>query len=149
MASGMIPSRSWNPRAAVRIVLAVVFLAAGALHLIKPGPFLAITPDWVPWPETVVRLTGLAELAGGFGLLTRRFRRAAGIGLALYAVCVFPANIRHAFDPGVGLPPLGWAYHGSRLLFQPVIVWLCLWVGGAIDWPFRRETKSSSPRASV
>lgn len=131
-------------RTAIRILLAVAFLAAGGLHLVVPGPFLAITPDWVPEPEAVIRLTGVAEIAGAIGLMTRRFRVAAGIGLALYAVGVFPANIRHAFDPDVSLPTLGWAYHGPRLLLQPVIVWLCLWASGAIDWPFRSETKSSS-----
>ena len=135
-------------RTAIRIVLAIAFLVAGILHLVVPGPFLAITPDWVPQPETVIRLTGLAEIAGAIGLMTQRFRVAAGIGLALYAVGVFPANIRHAFDPDVSLPTLGWAYHAPRLLLQPVIVWLCLWVSAAIDWPFRRETKSSSQALS-
>lgn len=131
-------------RTALRIVLAVAFLAAGVLHLVVPGPFLAITPDWVPRPETVIRLTGVAEIAGAIGLLTRRFRVAAGIGLALYALCVFPANVRHAFDPDVSLPTLGWAYHGPRLLLQPVIIWLCLWVSAAIEWPVRHETNASS-----
>jgi len=132
-------------RDVLRFGLAAAFLAAGLLHLTVPGPFVAITPTWVPEPETVVRATGVAELAGVVGLMTRRFRRAAGIGLSLYAVCVFPANLRHAFDPDVALPSLGWAYHGPRLLLQPVIVWLCLWVAEVVDWPFGRETKTFSP----
>ena len=92
-----------------RRVLAIVYVAAGLFHLATPGPFLMITPDWVPFPRQVIMGTGLCELAGAAGLLTRPFRRAAAIGLALYAVCVFPANIKHAID---GLPPgqvqLGW-----------------------------------------
>lgn len=132
----------------LRFGLSAAFLAAGVLHLAVPDPFVAITPTWVPEPETVVRATGVAELAGAVGLMMRRFRRAAGIGLALYAVCVFPANLRHAFDPDVALPPLGWAYHGPRLMLQPVIVWLCLWVAEVVDWPFLSETKSSSPPAN-
>ena len=135
----MDQSRQQRGRSVLRAGLALVFLAAGLLHLIVPGPFVAITPDWVPSPETVVRLTGLAEIAGAIGLMTRRFRKAAGVGLALYAVCVFPANIEHArmslADPDAVLGP--W-YHAPRLLFQPVIVWMCLWVGTVIDWPFRR-----------
>ena len=133
-------SRRETGRTVLRSLLALVFLAAGVLHLTVPGPFLAITPDWVPEPETVVRLTGLAEIAGAVGLMTHRFRRAAGIGLALYAVCVFPANIEHAraslADPGA---VLGLWYHAPRLVFQPVIVWMCLWAGTVIDWPFRRR----------
>jgi len=131
-----------TPRAVARAVLAAAFLAAGVLHLALPGPFLAITPGWVPWPGPVIALTGAAELAGAAGLYVPRLRRAAAIGLALYAVCVYPANIQHALDDlGRVHPLLGWAYHGPRLLFQPVIVWWALWAGEVIDWPYRRRDR--------
>jgi uncharacterized membrane protein len=44
--------------------------------------------------------------------------------LAVYAICVWPANFKHAID-GVDLPFVAnsWLYHGPRLLFQPVLVW--------------------------
>jgi uncharacterized membrane protein len=127
-------------RPLLRAVLAILFLAAGVLHLLVPEPFVAITPDWVPFAAAVIALTGLAEIAGSVGLMIPRLRRAAGIGLALYAVCVFPANIHHALiDLARAEPQPGWAYHGPRLLLQPVIVWLCLWVAEVIEWPFRRR----------
>ncbi len=114
-----------------------MYLAAGLFHLFTPGPFLMITPDWVPYPRTVIMLTGLCELAGAVGLVTQRLRYAAGIGLALYAVCVYPANIKHALG---GLPPgqmqLGWWYHAPRLALQPVLVWWALFAGGVVTWPF-------------
>lgn len=120
--------------------MAVVFLAAGILHLMYPAPFAAITPAWVPWTGLVVALTGVAEIAGAIGLLIPRLRKAAGVGLALYAVCVFPANIQHALD-SLGGPDAGagWWYHAPRLAFQPVIVWWALWAAGVIDWPFSRR----------
>ena len=126
-------------RVTARLVLAVIYLLAGCLHVATPGPFLLIMPQWVPYPQLVIMLTGLCEIVGGVGLLSHRFRRAAGIGLALYAVCVFPANIKHAID---GLPAdyiqLGWWYHAPRLLLQPVLVWWALFAGESTDWPFRR-----------
>ncbi len=130
-------------RVVARVITASVFLAAGVLHLIAPAPFMAIMPGWVPWPETVVRLTGLLEIAGALGLMMPRLRRAAGIGLALYAVCVFPANIEHARD-SLANPNamLGLWYHLPRLAFQPVIVWWALWVVEVIDWPFQRRGRS-------
>lgn len=79
-----------------------------------------------------------------------RLRRAAGIGLALYAVCVFPANIQHVLD-SLGRPdaPLsGWRYHGPRLMLQPVIVWWALWAGEVIDWPFVRGASRFKGRNS-
>ena len=135
----MRSSPRYTGRVIARAVLALVFLAAGILHLLAPAPFLGITPDWVPWPDQVIRLTGMAEILGAIGLMTPRWRTAAGIGLALYALCVFPANIKHAID-SAGDPDalLGWAYHAPRLAFQPVIVWWALWAGEVIDWPFAR-----------
>jgi uncharacterized membrane protein len=127
-------------RTIARGVLSVVYLAAGIFHLATPGTFLLITPDWVPYPRDVILGTGLCELAGAAGLQIPRLRRAAGIGLALYAVCVYPANIKHAID---GLPPgnvqLGWWYHAPRLALQPVLAWWALFAGGVVSWPFRRR----------
>jgi len=122
-----------NVRTAARWLLAAVYLSAGVLHLATPGPFLAITPDWVPWPKLVIAATGLCEIAGGVGLLTRRWRYAAGVALALYAVCVFPANVKHAIDDLSAVAPgLGWWYHVPRLLLQPVLVWWALVAGDVI-----------------
>ncbi|WP_271084211.1 DoxX family protein [Brevundimonas sp. NIBR11] len=127
-------------RSVLRTLLAIAFATAGGLHLLFPEPFVDITPDWVPMAFEVVRLTGVAEIAGALGLMSPRTRRWAAIALALYCVCVFPANINHAvIDLDRVRPLLGWAYHGPRLLLQPVIVWACLWAGNVIAWPFRRS----------
>jgi uncharacterized membrane protein len=131
-------------RQALCFLLAMFYLAAGILHLYSPAPFLKITHDWVPYPEFIVAFTGVAEIAGAVGLLLPRTwigwaRPVAGIGLALYALCVWPANFYHALylpDHAVGV--LGWGYHGPRLAAQPPIIWLALWVGEVVDWPFRK-----------
>lgn len=129
-----------RPRRIARWVLALAYLVAGIAHLRSPGGFIAITPGWVPFPATVIFLTGLAELAGAAGLMVPALRKAAGIGLALYALCVWPANINHAFnDIAIGGVHLGWAYHGPRLALQPVIIWWALWAAHVIDWPFARR----------
>jgi len=97
-------------------------------------------PDWVPAPRVTVLATGLCEVAGAGGLLTQRFRWVAGVMLALYAVCVFPANVKHAFGHvPIGATQLGWWYHGPRLALQPMIVWWALFGAGVVDWPFRRR----------
>ena len=127
-------------RTIARLVLAAAYLVAGIAHLTRPAGFLAITPHWVPAPELVVALTGVAELAGTIGLMIPRLRGAAGIGLALYALCVWPANINHALnDIPLGGTHLSWWYHGPRLALQPVIIWWALWASGVTDWPFRRR----------
>ncbi|MXO63786.1 DoxX family protein [Qipengyuania oceanensis] len=130
-------------RAGLRWLLAIFYGFAGYMHLVQPDPFLQIMPDWVPAPEAVVWFTGVAELLGAVALaqpLSASLRKWGAIGLALYAVCVFPANINHfamdmARTDGGGL---GLAYHLPRMVAQPLLVWLALWTGGVTDWPFKR-----------
>jgi uncharacterized membrane protein len=124
-------------RSILRWLLAAFYFLAGVAHLRSPAGFLQITPDWVPYPAFMVAFTGVAEIAGAVGLFVPALRKAAGIGLALYAICVFPANINHAFNNiAIGGSEMSWGYHGPRLLFQPIFVWLALWVSTVINWPF-------------
>ncbi|MBW8754056.1 MAG: hypothetical protein JF595_07865 [Sphingomonadales bacterium] len=119
------------------------YAVAGVLHLVLPRPFVSIVPGWIPAPDLIVWLTGVAELAGAAGLLqwySPTLRRAAGWGLAAYALCVWPANFNHMMI-GLASPDhgLGLAYHLPRLAAQPLLIWLALWAGEATDWPFRRR----------
>ncbi len=127
------PALAHFGRTVARWSLFLFYGLAGVLHLRAPHPFMAIMPPWVPFPAWVVMATGVAELLGAAGLLQSRspqLRRAAGIGLALYALCVWPANVQHLLidlarpDGGLGL-----GYHIPRLAAQPLLIWLALWAG--------------------
>jgi uncharacterized membrane protein len=121
-------------------ILALLYASGAYIHLTMPEIFIPVMPDWVPAPAQVILFTGLCEAAGAIGLIIPFTRRWAGIGLAAYAVCVFPVNIKHAvYGPPIhGLSNM-WLYHVPRLLFQPVLVWWPLFVSGVIDWPFGRR----------
>ena len=124
-------------RIVLRWVLASFYMIAGIFHVAWPAPFLTITPGWVPMPELVIFVTGVCEIAGAIGLLNPRVRRMAGIGLALYAVAVFPANIKHAMiDMASNHPSLGLWYHIPRFALQPVLVWAALFSSTIVTWPF-------------
>jgi uncharacterized membrane protein len=127
----------------MRWAMAALYLAAGILHVTSPDAFLPIVPDWVPFARNVVLATGICELAGAVGLFLPFFRKAAGIAFALYAICVFPANIKHAFDHVqiAGIPD-SWWYHGPRLALQPVLVWWALFCTHVVDWPWRHGQKA-------
>ena len=133
----MSPAVLHRLRRALRLALAAVYAPFGILHMRAPAAFRPIMPPLVPFPQAVVVATGACEVAGALGLLIPRTRTAAAIGLALYAVCVYPANIYHALAHR-HVPPLpdSWWYHAPRLLFQPVFVWWALFAGGVIDWPW-------------
>lgn len=120
-------------RAIARLVSAVLFVPFGLLHVVAADKFLAIMPPQIPFPREVIVVTGIAEILGGVGILIPRVRKAAAIGLALYAICVYPANVYHALAHK-HVPPLpdSWWYHAPRLLFQPVFVWWALFAGGLL-----------------
>jgi uncharacterized membrane protein len=130
------------PRPVMRWALAAFFMAAGYFHLTAPQSLLAITPSWVPFAPQVIFATGLFEFVASMALVTGYGRAAAGIALAVYALCVWPANIKHALE-GIDLPPLpsSWWYHAPRLALQPVIMWWALFASEVIDWPFGRRNK--------
>lgn len=133
-AAGETIARIW-----LRRVLAFFYAIASGFHLATPDPFLRIMPGWVPFPKAVIALTGIAELLGAIGLLqpfSPGLRRAGGAGLALYALCVWPANINH-FMLDMGRPDhgSGLGYHVPRMFAQPLLIWLALWTGGVTEWP--------------
>src|SRR3978361_189836 len=108
--------RSATHRAVMRWILAALFSAAGIAHLWAPHQLLAITPAWGPFAPQGLFLPRLREPAGPVALLTRPLRRWAGAALAAYAICVWPANFKHAID-GIDLPHIAssWLYHGARV----------------------------------
>ena len=127
-------------RRGMRWAMAAFYAGAGAFHLSAPDAFLAIMPDWVPFAREIVLATGVCEIAGAAALLTQTLRTLAGAMLALYAIAVFPANIKHALEkvPIAGVT-LSWWYHAPRLALQPVLVWWALFCSGVVDWPWRAE----------
>ncbi|HUO23909.1 MAG TPA: DoxX family protein [Caulobacteraceae bacterium] len=127
-------------RVTLRLLLVAIYLGVGALHLHAANSFLAIMPPFIPAPRLVILFTGGCEIAGAVGLLIPRTRWLAGLMLAIYALCVWPANIYQALWR-IHAPPLpdSWWYHGPRLAFQPVLMWWALFAGGVTRWPFRRN----------
>ncbi|WP_307562978.1 DoxX family protein [Novosphingobium rosa] len=130
---GMLRSK----RVVARWFLVVLYGLAGVLHLALPAPFIGITPGWVPDPALMIAVTGLCEIAGAVALAQGRWpglRRAAGVALALYALCVWPANIHHMMmdlaRPDHGL---GYGYHLPRMVAQPVLIFLALWCSKSPD----------------
>ena len=48
---------------------ALFFNAAGVLHFLKPAMYMKMMPPYIPWPLAMVYISGVAEIAGGLGIL--------------------------------------------------------------------------------
>ena len=86
-------------RDAVRIGLAVMFAFTATSHFTSlKHDMAAMIPPPLTGALWVIYATGVLEMAGGVGLLLSRWRRLAGICLALLLVAMFPANIYAAMN---------------------------------------------------
>src|SRR5579884_1804208 len=94
--------RRERARATLRVVLAIFMIAIGLDHFANPDFFVRIVPRALPAPLLLVQVSGFFEVLGGAGLLVARVRRAAGIGLVLLYVAVFPANLNMCLHPELG-----------------------------------------------
>ena len=121
---GVRALRSWAP--ALRIALAVMFLATGATHFsVLRDDFAAMLPPPLTdavWP---VYLTGGLEIAGALGLLLPRWRRPAAVCLVLLLLAMFPANV-YAARHGIlfqGEPPVALWLRAPIQLWFMVALW--------------------------
>src|SRR5690348_13981053 len=77
-----------------RAVLGLTFLVTGALHFLRPRLYEAIMPRYLPAHRELVYASGVAEIAGGAGVLAGR--RLGGWWLIATLIAIFPANVEMA-----------------------------------------------------
>ncbi len=106
------------------------FVVAGVLHFVRPGVYESIMPPWLPAHRELVYASGVAEIAGGIGLLPKRSRRPAGWWLIATLLAVFPANIHMAVNPE-DFPDIPGG-RTSLLARLPIQVLFIAWVAAAM-----------------
>lgn len=110
-----------------RTLLGASFVVAGTLHFVSPRTYEKIMPPYLPLHRELVYLSGVLEVAGGLGLFPERTRPAAGLGLILLLLAVWPANLQMLLDARATEKPSWWmALLWVRMPLQPllmVLVW--------------------------
>lgn len=105
---------------ALRVGLAAMFALTGTVHFaFMRAELVAMVPPWLPAPELLVTMTGVAELAGAVGLLLPATAGWATGGLTLLLVAMYPANVHLALS-GQDLP--WWDQLPGRTLIQLVFL---------------------------
>lgn len=130
--------------------MAATFLLASSLHFVATDTEMRLMPDWLPAHRELVYLSGMCEIVGAVGLLVPRTRRAAGWGLALLLVAVWPANVNQ-FVNNIQLGGVfnSRAFQVVRLPLQAPLIWLVLWCAAGprdANRPTRTAPHSPSPQ---
>ena len=100
----------------------IAFLASGTFHLIAPEVFLALMPEFLPFPLELVYASGVAELIAAAGLMAKQ--RWAPVFTALVLFAVWPANWWAAIDATGQGETLTAIFSWLRLPLQlPLIYW--------------------------
>ena len=124
------PSRD-NARRIGRAIVFLWFLTGGIAHFVATEAEVRLVPPYIPWPLAAVWVSGIFELLGAVGLLTRRTRRAAGIGLFVLTICVTPVHV-YMLQRSDLFPVPYWALV-LRLPLQVALLALIAWSTG--PWP--------------
>ncbi|MDQ0062155.1 DoxX family protein [Paenibacillus harenae] len=95
--AGINRLRPWP--VALRGGVAAMFILTGTVHFVwMREKLIGMVPPFLPYPDFIVTLTGLLELAGAVGLLWRPTAPWAAGGLSLLLIVMFPANVHYALS---------------------------------------------------
>ena len=102
----------------------VFFITAGIGHFILDSVFIALMPEWVPYREVIVYISGVMEIVLAIGLLFKQTRRKTGMLIVVFLILIFPVNIYMALKPEeYDVPAIAlWL----RLPFQFIFIWWVL-----------------------
>jgi uncharacterized membrane protein len=113
-------------RRVLKLSVAGLFAASGALHLARPEAFAEFLPELVPAPRAVNAVAGVVEIVCAYGLVTHRAW--AGRASAATLLAVWPSNLEFAIrasrEHGASSRKalLGWA----RMPLQVPMIWAVL-----------------------
>ena len=107
-------------------LMGAFYVFAGVSHFTNAEFFISIVPDYLPWPEALVYISGVAEIICGILLFIPQTRvLGAWLTIALL-IAVFPANVHTALHPEEFdfAPPVG---HYIRLPIQGLLILWAYW----------------------
>lgn len=106
-------------------LMAFLYLVAGVNHFISPESYLPIIPEYIPNPELMNILAGIAEIVLGIGLLIPKTRKVSAWGLMLMLIAFIPSHvyfiqIGSCIEGGICTPEwVGWI---RLVVIQPLLV---------------------------
>ena len=106
-------------------LMAFMYIILGFFHFIKPKPYLHIMPPYIPFPKSMVFLSGLAEIILGIGLLFSFTKTFSIYGITLMLTIFFTVHIYmlQSKEASKGVPE--W-FLWLRFPIQFLLIWWAL-----------------------
>jgi len=93
-------------RVPVVYVMGALYVMAGITHFTSAGFFRQLVPPFLPAPDLLVVVSGVAEIVLGALVMVPATRRLAAWGLVALLIAVYPANVYQAlYNPPLIDPP--------------------------------------------
>ncbi len=117
---------------ALLYLMAVFYVAAGAMHFVRPEVYRPMMPPYLPGHDALIFLSGVAEVGLGIAVLVAPLRRFAAWGIIAMLIAIFPANLHIALYnvPLFGNPEGAGALNWVRLPLQGVLILWAWWYTG-------------------
>ncbi|SFO38328.1 Uncharacterized membrane protein [Algoriphagus ornithinivorans] len=111
-------------------VLSGFYIFAGINHFLNPEFYLPLIPDYFSNAEFINVLAGLAEIILGIGLLIKKVRRLAIIGIVLMLLAFIPSHV-YFIQKGScidgGLCVSNWIGWVRLVIIHPILIAWPLW----------------------
>ena len=110
--------------------LSIMYFTVGVKHFTEPDFLKAIVPNYLPFKEMIVYVSGAAEIILSVGVLFKKYRKLCSILLIMLLISIFPANI-FLFSSIQAQEFLGITKQQAliRLPFQIPLIFLAHWHG--------------------
>jgi uncharacterized membrane protein len=100
----------------------IFYIAAGINHFIEVAFYEKMIPGYLPWPQHLVTVSGVAEIILGLMLLFRQLRKTACILIVLMLMVLMPVHI-YLIQLGSKMGGLPLFLAWIRLPFQVLFVY--------------------------
>jgi uncharacterized membrane protein len=90
-------TESWNLPFSGNLAMAAMLCFTALGHFMFVRGMSMMIPDFIPYKQQLVYLTGIAEILLGLGLLFQPYRAAVGMMLIVFFILVLPMNIYAAY----------------------------------------------------
>jgi uncharacterized membrane protein len=114
-----------------RWTLGLALVIAGFNHFRNPDFYVRLIPAYLPLPYALNAISGILEVVLGGGLLIRRTRRAAALGIVLLLLAFLPVHVQPLIV-GECMTPEGpclpmWAWTVRLVLIHPLLIAWAWW----------------------